>query len=194
MGLFGFTKAKEEKKPDEQKEGEAAESNTPSDRIRHGLNELVLQSLHEGVLIIGNEGNIQLANPAACKLIGRTHEEIIDVYFDSVVNLLDKTGNRITEARNPIWQAWRGRDFKEETRDLDIVASDSGKNTPVSIIITSNTDAACIPARTRNRLTPALRNRHADLTGVQHRTPSLLQRRGPKPPIARVAARLALLN
>ena len=141
MGLFGFTKAKEEKKPDEQKEGEAAESNTPSDRIRHGLNELVLQSLHEGVLIIGNEGNIQLANPAACKLIGRTHEEIIDVYFDSIVNLLDKTGNRITEARNPIWQAWRGRDFKEETRDLDIVASDSSKNTPVSIIITSNTDA-----------------------------------------------------
>jgi PAS domain S-box-containing protein len=141
MGLFGFTKAKEEKKPDEQKEGEAAESNTPSDRIRHGLNELVLQSLHEGVLIIGNEGNIQLANPAACKLIGRTHEEIIDVYFDSIVNLLDKTGNRITEVRNPIWQAWRGRDFKEETRDLDIVASDSGKNTPVSIIITSNTDA-----------------------------------------------------
>ncbi len=141
MSLFSFKKATEEgKKPDEKGE-ENAESNTPSDRVRHGLNELVLQSLHEGVLIISNEGNIALANPSACKLIGRTHEEIIDVYFDSIVNLLDKTGNRITEARNPIWQAWKGRDFKEETRDLDIVASDSGKTTPVSIIITSNSDA-----------------------------------------------------
>ena len=108
---------------------------------RQNLNELVLQSIHEGVLIIDAVGNICLANPAACKMIGRSQEEVLDVYFDSIINLLDKTGNRISEARNPIWAAWKGRDFKEETRDLDIVASDSGRNTPVSIII-SDTGAS----------------------------------------------------
>ena len=140
MGLFGNRNAKEEdKKPAAQ--SDSAVSEAPADLTRHGLNELVLQAIHEGVLIIGSEGNIHLANPAACKLIGRSQEEILDVYFDSIINLLDKTGNRITEARNPIWAAWKGREFKEETRDLDIVASDSGRNTPVSIIISKTVDA-----------------------------------------------------
>ena len=140
MGLFGSKKNNDEDKKSAEKEGGSASVGAAADSSRHGLNELVLQSIHEGVLIIGSEGNIQLANPAACKLIGRSQEEILDVYFDSVINLLDKTGNRITEARNPIWEAWKGREFKEETRDLDIVASDSGHNTPVSIIISKTTD------------------------------------------------------
>ncbi len=139
MGLFGNRNSKDvDKKAAEKEAGIAVDATAESSR--HGLNELVLQSIHEGVLIIGSEGNIQLANPAACKLIGRSQEEILDVYFDSIINLLDKTGNRITEARNPIWAAWKGREFKEETRDLDIVASDSGHNTPVSIIISKATD------------------------------------------------------
>ncbi len=139
MGLFGNRNSKDADKKAAEKEASIAVGTT-SENSRHGLNELVLQSIHEGVLIIGSEGNIQLANPAACKLIGRSQEEILDVYFDSIINLLDKTGNRITEARNPIWAAWKGREFKEETRDLDIVASDSGHNTPVSIIISKATD------------------------------------------------------
>ena len=142
MGLFGIKKPKETEENTEEKDGEVVEQAPASvENTRHGLNELVLQAIHEGVLIIGSEGNIRLANPAACRLIGRSQEEILDVYFDSIINLLDKTGNRITEARNPIWTAWKGREFKEETRDLDIVASDSGRNTPVSIIISKTVDA-----------------------------------------------------
>jgi PAS domain S-box-containing protein len=150
MGLFGIKKSKDSDKKAAEKDGSAdadSESQVSNDEdvVRHGLNELVLQAIHEGVLIIGSEGNIQLANPAACKLIGRSQEELLDVYFDSVINLLDKTGNRITEARNPIWTAWKGREFKEETRDLDVVASDSGRNTPVSIIISKTSDASGRP-------------------------------------------------
>ena len=140
MGLFGSKKSNDADKKAAEKEGGSVNVGASTDNSRHGLNELVLQAIHEGVLIISSEGNIQLANPAACKLIGRSQEEILDVYSDSVINLLDKTGNRITEARNPIWEAWKGREFKEETRDLDIVASDSGHNTPVSIIISKTTD------------------------------------------------------
>ncbi len=134
MGLFR-KKSEEQAVEEVEEEAKEAVENPALSISRQSLNELVLQSIHEGVLIIGKEGNIRLANPAACKLIGRSQEEVLDVYFDSIVNLLDKTGNRISEARNPIWAAWKGNDFKEETRDLDIVASDSGRNTPVSIII-----------------------------------------------------------
>ena len=102
---------------------------------RQNLNELVLQSIHEGVIIVNPDGNIVLTNPAACELIGRSPDEIDHMFFDSVINLLDKTGNRISESRNPINIALKNKEYGE-TRDLDIVSADSNKNTPVSIIVT----------------------------------------------------------
>ncbi|MBO4855334.1 PAS domain-containing protein [Candidatus Saccharibacteria bacterium] len=102
---------------------------------RQNLNELVLQSIHEGVIIVSPNGNIRLANPAFCELAGRKMSELNDVFYDSVINLLDKTGNRISEGSNPINIALKNKEYGE-VRDLDIVASDSNKNTPVSIIIT----------------------------------------------------------
>lgn len=114
----------------------SVENTKPVDAARSNLNELVLQSIHEGVIIVDKYGNIQLANPAACRLLGRSADELSKVYYDSVINLLDKTGQRISEGRNPIGLAVKGNEYKEETRDLDVVAADSNKNTPVSIIIT----------------------------------------------------------
>lgn len=134
MGFF--SRKTEEPKKEEQDSGEEEAVHTPADHNQQNLNELVLQSLHEGVIIVGAEGNIHLANPAACELIGHSEDEILEMYYDSVITLLDKTGNRISEARNPIGQALKNQEYKEETRDLDIVATDSNRNTPVSIIIT----------------------------------------------------------
>ena len=130
MGLFSrkTTSVGEEPAP--------VENAKPVDTTRSNLNELVLQSIHEGVIIVDKNGNIQLANPAACRLLGRSADELSKVYYDSVINLLDKTGQRISEGRNPIGLAVKGNEYKEETRDLDVVAADSNKNTPVSIIIT----------------------------------------------------------
>ncbi len=115
-----------------------AKTSTPEQSIntsRQNLNELVLKSIHEGVIIVGPNGNIRLANPAFCELSGRSLAELDDVFYDSVINLLDKTGNRISEGRNPINIALKNKEYGE-VRDLDIVAADSNKNTPVSIIIT----------------------------------------------------------
>ena len=120
------------------KKNKKAETPAPQqnvDESRRNLNELVLQSIHEGVIIVGPDGNIRLANPAACELTGRSQSELDHVYYDSVINLLDKTGNRVSEGRNPINIALKNKEYGE-VRDLDIVAADSNKNTPVSIIIT----------------------------------------------------------
>lgn len=108
--------------------------------IEKNLSELVIQSVHEGIVILAPNGNIRLSNPAAEAMIGRSAEELSGMYFDSVINLLDKTGNRISETRNPIKIAINTGDFSE-TRDLDLVAGDSNKVTPVSIIITPLKDA-----------------------------------------------------
>lgn len=103
---------------------------------QENFNDLVLRSISEGVIIVDSIGNIRMVNPAACRLMGRSEDELENVYFDSVITLLDKTGNRISEARNPIGLAVKGNEYKEETRDLDVVAADSKNNTPVSIVIT----------------------------------------------------------
>ena len=81
------------------------ESSSPEQAVatsRQNLNELVLQSIHEGVIIVAPDGNIRLANPSFCELTGRSSSELDHVYYDSVINLLDKTGHRVPEGRNPI--------------------------------------------------------------------------------------------
>ncbi len=112
----------------------APEQNT-NNQSRQDLNELVLQSIREGVIIVSPNGNIRLANQAACELTGRAPSELDGVYYDSVINLLDETGNRVSEGRNPINIALKNKEY-DEVRDLNIVAADNNKNTPVSIIIT----------------------------------------------------------
>lgn len=131
---MGFFSKKQEKKEEPTiKASITTDTNIETDR--QILNELVLQSINEGVLIIDQKGNIQLVNPAACKLIGRDADELLHVNHDAVITFLDKTGNRISAARSPIDLAIKQKEYKE-TRDLDLVAADSNKTTPVSIITT----------------------------------------------------------
>lgn len=131
---MGFFSKKQEKKEEPTiKASITTDTNIETDR--QILNELVLQSINEGVLIVDQKGNIQLVNPAACKLIGRDADELLHVNHDAVITFLDKTGNRISAARSPINLAIKQKEYKE-TRDLDLVAADSNKTTPVSIITT----------------------------------------------------------
>lgn len=131
---MGFFSKKQEKK-EEPTIKASITTDTNIETARQILNELVLQSINEGVLIVDQKGNIQLVNPAACKLIGRDADELLHVNHDAVITFLDKTGNRISAARSPINLAIKQKEYKE-TRDLDLVAADSNKTTPVSIITT----------------------------------------------------------
>lgn len=133
MGIFDF---KSNKKRTPAPAPATIATDSVPDNQRQVLNELVLESINEGVLIVDQRGNIQLANPAACKLIGRDADELLNVNHESVITLLDKTGNEISTGRSPINLALKQKEYGE-TRNLDLVAGDSGKTTPVSIITTA---------------------------------------------------------
>jgi nitrogen fixation/metabolism regulation signal transduction histidine kinase len=126
--------SKKEKPNEEAHEEPTATPPTVAPSSRTNLNELVLQSIHEGVVIVGPEGNVHLANPSATHLLGRSYDDILNLNYDSVFDFFDKTGNRISLARNPIATALKTNEYSE-TRDLDLVAKDSKKSTPVSLII-----------------------------------------------------------
>lgn len=106
----------------------------PRSVVPENLSELVIQAIREGVLIVDERQNIVLANPAAEELTGRTFEEMRGLNYNSILVFLDKTGNKVSELRNPIDKAFKESAYNE-VRDLDLQSSE-GKTTPVSIIVT----------------------------------------------------------
>ena len=98
------------------------------------LSEMVLKSIREGVIIVGSDFNIKLANPMASVMLGRSTDELIGLNFDSGINLIDKTGNRITENQNPILLSIKTGEVSER-RDLNVLQSGSNKTTPISLIV-----------------------------------------------------------
>ena len=115
--------------------------NTPSGAITsgqladtQGLSELVLKSIREGVIIVGSDGNILLANPMASVMLGRSTDELVGLNYDSGINLLDKSGNRVVENFNPIANSIKTGEVSEK-RDYELLTRGSNKTTPVSIIV-----------------------------------------------------------
>ena len=85
---MGFWSKKESSETELTPEAQAAAAAQAS---RVNMNELVLQSIHEGVVFIGPEGNVHLANPTATQLLGRSYDEILNLNYDSVFDFFDKT-------------------------------------------------------------------------------------------------------
>lgn len=103
------------------------------------LSELVVQYVHEGVVIIGGDGNIRLTNPAAENMFGRSTEEIVGFNYETTIHLLDKNGNQVSDEHNPIGYALQSGEYGE-TREFELITLDSNKSTPVSIIIVPTGD------------------------------------------------------
>lgn len=104
------------------------------------LSEIVLQSIREGVMIVSANGNITLANPMACTMIGRNASELVGISLISAVNLVDKSGNAIAENANPIIVSIRTGEVTEH-RDLSLLNVATNKVTPISLIATPTSGA-----------------------------------------------------
>ena len=117
-------------------EAEATVTMTPSTSRVEGqeLSEMVLKSIREGVVIVGSDFNIKLANPMASVMLGRGTDELIGLNFDSGINLIDNSGNRITENFNPIINSIKTGKVAER-RDLSLLTLGSNKTTPISLIV-----------------------------------------------------------
>lgn len=100
------------------------------------MSELALRAVHDGVIILDAAGNIALINPAACNLLGYTHDEAYGLGHLSIIHLVNKQGTAMDqEAANPISIALKTNQYTE-TREFSIIANISGKIIPVSLIIT----------------------------------------------------------
>lgn len=104
------------------------------------LSELVLKSIREGVLIVSEQGNVTLANPMACTMIGHDANELVGISVTSGVTFVDKSGNTIAENANPIIVGLRTGEVGEH-RDLSLLNVRNNKTTPISLIVTPTNGA-----------------------------------------------------
>ena len=120
--------------------GNIEEITAQKQQVENPLNDLVLEYIREGVIIIDPTGNIQLVNPAAEHMIGKSRDEIVGLNYLSSVKLLDDNNQSVAEAKDPIRFSQQNGQMGE-TRDYKLQTLDSNKITPVSIIVTPTNGA-----------------------------------------------------
>ena len=64
--------------------------------------EVVINAIADGVIAVNSQGVIQLINPAAQQIIGWGKQDAIALSYKSVLKLLDKNGQEVTTANDPI--------------------------------------------------------------------------------------------
>lgn len=87
-------------------------TNSSSDRAYRDLaselsqvankSEVVINAIADGVIAVNSQGIIQLINPAAQQIIGWGKQDALALSYKSVLKLLDKNGNEVTAATDPV--------------------------------------------------------------------------------------------
>lgn len=88
-------------------EAAPAQGDTLEDQLStiQGKSEIVINTIDDGVLAISREGNIELINPAAQRLIGWQQGDALGLKWQSVIQLATVDGQDVPEHENPIAQA-----------------------------------------------------------------------------------------
>lgn len=70
--------------------------------------EVVINTIDDGVLAIAADGNIELINPAAQRIIGWQQGDALGLKWQSVIHLVSPDGREVELADNPVQQALTG--------------------------------------------------------------------------------------
>jgi PAS domain S-box-containing protein len=98
-----------------------------------GKAEVVINAIADGVIALDSQGIIQLINPAAQRLIGWGKQDALSLNYKSVLKLIDKEGNELTPAIDPVVQALaNNQQVKSENFTL---LTNSGKKLLISIVV-----------------------------------------------------------
>lgn len=126
--LIWHTKAKSDTSSDKAYQQLASELSQVSDK-----SEVVINAIADGVISLNSQGVIQLINPAAQQIIGWGKQDALSLDYKSVLKLVDKAGNELTPANDPIAQGL-ATNKEVVVNDFSLVTN-SGKKILVSVIV-----------------------------------------------------------
>jgi PAS domain S-box-containing protein len=118
-----------------------SDTDTTSDRAYRDLaselsqvankSEVVINAIADGVIAVNSQGIIQLINPAAQQIIGWGKQDALALDYKSVLKLVDKNGNELTPATDPIAEALLSN--KQKTDNTLSIVTNSAKKVLASI-------------------------------------------------------------
>lgn len=97
--------------------------------------DIVINAIADGVVAIGQDGTIQLINPAAQNLLGWPGKDALGLDYRSVIQLADTKGQPIAEDFSPIRQGLVSHK-SIDNHDLELT-SKSGKKMFISLIVSA---------------------------------------------------------
>ncbi len=105
-----------------------------SDPIKDDIEaEFILDTIEDGVVMIGSDGLVHMFNPAAGKIIGWDPKEAVGLAYKTVLNLVDRRGKPISDAENAFTQAIAtGQTCRDN--DAALLAKDN-RQVPISVIV-----------------------------------------------------------
>lgn len=95
--------------------------------------EVVINAISDGVIAINNQGQIELINPAAERLVGWNHQDALNLDYKSVLQLLTKDGHEVEKSTDPVFEVLTTNQPKR-TSDLQLQTS-SGKKLVIEVVV-----------------------------------------------------------
>lgn len=95
--------------------------------------DVVISAISDGVIAINNQGQIELINPAAQRIVGWDHQDALNLDYKSVLQLLSADNHELDKSTDPVFEVLTTNQPKRRT-DLQIQTS-SGKKIPIELII-----------------------------------------------------------
>jgi PAS domain S-box-containing protein len=93
----------------------------------------ILDTIEDGVVMVGHDGLIHLFNPAAGKITGWVPQEVLGLNFKAALPLVDVKGQAIPDAQHPFAQAMStGKSARDSNATL---AAKNKKLVPISLIV-----------------------------------------------------------
>jgi PAS domain S-box-containing protein len=131
--LWGNRLKKNGHKPEQNSTTGGVVVSSEAARDHHLGSDFILGAIQDGVVLVSQDNNIQLFNPAASSISGWPAQEAVGLAFNSVVSLVNQKGEPIPTDNHPFTQALRSQQPVKVT-DLWL-ARRGGKSTPISLIV-----------------------------------------------------------
>jgi PAS domain S-box-containing protein len=105
--------------------------------------DFILDTIEDGVVMVGADGLIHMCNPAAGKISGWNPAEAVGLDYKGVLKLVDDKGQALAELENPFTQALAtGQTCRDSNATL---AGKNDQKVPISVIVSPVRDTAGQP-------------------------------------------------
>lgn len=102
---------------------------------------VIIDNIEDGVVLIDEQGTVQLMNPGAGALCGWKPDEATNIDVHNVIQLVDQKGEPLQSSENPLQQIFKSGQAGQSLRGNDLyIKSRDKQQVPISLNVSPLTD------------------------------------------------------